>query len=40
VDIKVAIQATLTLVFAGTLAGFFPARKAVKVRPIEALRAD
>ena len=24
----------------GTLAGFFPARKAVMIRPIEALRAD
>lgn len=40
VDIGIAIQATLVLVIAGTLAGFFPARKAVKIRPIEALRAD
>ncbi|WP_455673399.1 ABC transporter permease [Phocaeicola sp.] len=40
VDISIAIQATLTLVIAGTLAGFFPARKAVMIRPIEALRAD
>lgn len=40
VDISVAIQATLTLIIAGTLAGFFPARKAVMIRPIEALRAD
>lgn len=40
VDIKVAIQATLTLIIAGTLAGFFPARKATRIRPIEALRAD
>jgi putative ABC transport system permease protein len=40
VDIGVAIRATLTLVVAGTLAGFFPARKAVKIRPIEALRAE
>ncbi|KAA6306916.1 Macrolide export ATP-binding/permease protein, partial [termite gut metagenome] len=40
VDMHVAIQATLTLIIAGTLAGFFPARKAVSVRPIEALRAD
>lgn len=40
VDVRIAIQATLTLVFAGTLAGFFPARKAVSIRPIEALRAD
>lgn len=40
VDVRVAIQATLTLIIAGTLAGFFPARKAVSIRPIEALRAD
>ncbi len=40
VDISIAIQATLTLVIAGTLAGFFPARKAVMIKPIEALRAD
>lgn len=38
VDLSIAIQATLTLVIAGTLAGFFPARKAVMIRPIEALR--
>lgn len=40
VDTSIAIQATLTLIVAGTLAGFFPARKAVSIRPIEALRAD
>lgn len=40
VDIRIAVQATLTLVVAGTLAGLFPARKAVMIRPIEALRAD
>lgn len=40
VDISIAIQATLTLIIAGTLAGLFPARKAVMIRPIEALRAD
>ena len=40
VDLGIAIQATLTLVIAGTLAGFFPARKAVTISPIEALRAD
>ena len=39
VDIRIAIQATLTLIIAGTLAGLFPARKAVSIRPIEALRA-
>ena len=40
VDTRIAIQATLTLIIAGTLAGLFPARKAVMIRPIEALRAD
>lgn len=40
VDISIALQATLTLVIAGTLAGLFPAKKAVSIRPIEALRAD
>lgn len=40
VDLGIAIQATLTLVVAGTLAGFFPAKKAVSISPIEALRAD
>ena len=40
VDLTIALQATLTLVIAGTLAGFFPARKATHIRPIEALRAD
>ena len=40
VGIDVAIEATLVLIIAGTLAGLAPARKAAKVRPIEALRAD
>lgn len=40
VDLSIATEATFTLVVAGTLAGVFPARKAVKIRPIEALRAD
>ena len=38
VDMHIAIQATLTLIAAGTLAGLFPARKAAMIRPIEALR--
>lgn len=37
VDISIAIQATLTLVVAGTLAGLFPARKAANIRPVEAM---
>ena len=40
VDLSIAIEATLTLIIAGTLAGFFPARKAVMIKPIEALRAE
>ena len=40
VGLDTAIAATVLLIAAGTLAGFFPARKATKVRPIEALRAE
>ena len=40
VDIGIAIGVTLVLIIAGTVAGLFPALKAVKVRPIEALRAE
>jgi len=29
----------LTLIIAGTLAGFFPARNAVKIKPVTALAA-
>ena len=39
VDIQIAIQATITLIIAGTIAGFIPARKAVKVKPVDALNA-
>lgn len=38
VDLQVAVTATIVLVVAGTLAGYFPARKAAKIRPIEALK--
>lgn len=38
VNIATALGATLMLVLAGALAGFFPARKAAGVQPIEALR--
>jgi len=37
VDIKVALEALALLLLAGTLAGFVPARKAARIRPIEAL---
>jgi len=38
VDLSIAVGATVILVLAGMLAGFVPARKAAKVKPIEALR--
>ena len=40
VDIYLALGATALLVVSGTLAGFFPARKAASIRPIEALREE
>lgn len=40
VGLDVALEATLLLIIAGTVAGLVPAIKATKVRPIEALRAD
>jgi putative ABC transport system permease protein len=39
VDLGIAIGATLTLIIAGTLAGFFPARNAVRIKPVTALAA-
>ena len=38
VDLGIAAASTVVLVIAGVLAGYFPARKAVKIKPIEALR--
>lgn len=38
VDFQIALITLLVLVVAGALAGFFPARKAAKIKPIEALR--
>lgn len=40
VGLDVALEATLLLIVAGTLAGLIPAWKAAKVKPIEALRAE
>lgn len=39
VGVDVAIEATIVLIISGAIAGLFPARRAAKVRPIEALRA-
>ncbi len=38
VDFSVAVSATIFLIIAGGFAGFFPARKAASVSPVEALR--
>ena len=38
IDLKIALMATLVLIIAGVLAGYFPARKAVAVKPVEALK--
>jgi putative ABC transport system permease protein len=40
VGLDVCIEATVVMIIAGTLAGLVPARKAAKIRPIEALRAE
>ena len=40
VGLDVCINATLVMIIAGTVAGLIPARKAAKIRPIEALRAE
>lgn len=38
VELSTAIKVTAVLIAAGALAGFFPALKALKVKPVEALR--
>lgn len=40
VGLDVCFEATMVMIIAGTIAGFIPAYKASKIRPIEALRAD
>ncbi len=40
IDLNVAITALIILIIAGILAGLIPARKAVKIKPIDALRAE
>jgi len=40
VGFNVCMEATLAMVIAGTIAGLIPARKAARIRPIEALSAE
>lgn len=40
IDIKIAVYVILVLIVAGALAGLFPALKALKVKPVEALRTE
>lgn len=37
VDLSICIEATVVMIISGMLAGFFPAQRAAKVKPIEAL---
>lgn len=39
VGMDICIEATLVMIIAGAVAGFIPARKATKIKPIEALQA-
>jgi putative ABC transport system permease protein len=38
VSISIAVQALVLLIITGALAGLIPARRAARIRPIEALR--
>ncbi len=38
VDLSIAIKVTVALIIAGSLAGLFPALRATKIKPVEALR--
>ena len=40
VDLSVAVKALIVLVVSGALAGLIPARKAVSIKPVEALRGE
>ena len=40
VDVGLAFQVTALLVVAGAFAGLFPAMRALKIRPVEALRTE
>lgn len=40
IDLKYVIFATLVLIIAGVIAGYMPARRAVRIKPIEAMREE
>jgi putative ABC transport system permease protein len=40
VDFNIAVTALIVLIVSGIFAGFIPARKAVSIKPVEALRAE
>ena len=40
VDLSIAVKAITILIVSGALAGLIPARKAVSVKPVEALRSE
>ncbi len=40
VDISIALEVTAVLIVAGALAGLFPAMRALKIKPVEALRTE
>lgn len=40
IDVRVAVAAMLVLILSGLIAGYFPALKAVKISPVEAMRAE
>jgi len=40
VSLSVVVAATITLIVAGGIAGYLPAKKASKIKPIVALRND
>ena len=40
IEVPVAIGAMVVLIVSGLIAGYFPARKAVNIQPVEAMRAE
>ena len=40
VDLGIVLAATLVLIVSGVFAGYIPAKRAVSISPIEAMRAE